>query len=87
MTKEYEELKEALRKEPTPEAMQEAAQRFRKFEATEKLKGKRNSRPTLVSLSRGKDYPVAVPLDQVHQEIARNPAYFNLLKRVITKER
>ena len=87
MTEEFERLKEALRKEPTPEAREEAAQRFKEFEAAEKTKGKHKSRPTLVSLSTGKDYPTAVPLDQVPEEIARNPAFFNLMKRVITKEK
>ena len=87
MAEEYERLKEALRKEPTPEAMKEAAQRFKEFEAKEKLKGKRSSRPTLVSLSTGKDYPTAVPLDRVPEEISKNPAYFKLMKRVITKEK
>lgn len=87
MTEEYERLKEALRKAPTPEAREEAAQRFKEFEAAEKAKGKRRSRPTLVSLSTGKEYPTAVPLDQVPEEIAKNPAFFNLMKRVVTKER
>jgi len=87
MTKEFEKLKEALRKEATPDARIEAAQRFAEYEAAEKAKGKRNSRPTLVSLSTGKNYPVSVPLNQVPQEIAKNPAFFNLMKRVVTKER
>lgn len=87
MTEEFEKLKEALRKTATPEARLEAAQRFAEYEAAKKAKGKRRSRPTLVSLSTGKDYPVAIPLDQVPQEIAKNPAFFNLMKRVITKEK
>jgi len=82
---EFERLKEALRKEPTPEARKEAADALRRYEAV--AKGKRKSRPTLVSLSTGKDYPTAVPLDQVPEEIAKNPAYFDLMKRVVTKER
>lgn len=84
---EYERLKEALRKAPTPEAREEAAQRFKEFEAAEKAKGKHKSRPTLVSLSTGKDYPTGIPRNQIPEEIARNPAFFNLMKRVITKER
>lgn len=87
MTKEFEELKEALRKPATPETMKEAAQRFAEYEAAEKAKGKHRSKPTLVSLSTGKDYPVSVPLDQIPQVIAENPAYFNLMKRAITKEK
>lgn len=86
-SEEFEKLKEALRRPPTPEARQEAAQRFAEYEAAEKAKGKRRSKPTLVSLSTGKDYPVAVPLDQVPQEIVKNPAFFNLMKKVITKEK
>ena len=84
---EFERLKEALRKEPTPEARKEAADALRRYEAVEKAKGKRRSRPTLVSLSIGKDYPTAVPLDQVPEEIAKNPSYFDLMKRVVTKEK
>ena len=86
-SEEFERVKEALRKEPTPEARLEAARRFAEYEAAEKAKGKLMSRPTVVSLGTGKDYPVAVPLDQVPQEIAKNPAFFNLMKRVITKEK
>ena len=52
-TKEFEKLKEALKKPATPEAMKEAAQRFSEYEQAKRASGKPRSRPTLVSLGFG----------------------------------
>jgi len=81
---EWERLKEALRKAPTPEARKEAAQRLREYERAKKPHG---SKPTLVSLGRGKTYPHAIPREQIADEIERNPEFFDLMKRVIAKEK
>lgn len=86
-TREYKELKEALRKPPTPEAMREAAQAFKKYEEAKKAKGRPTSKPTLVSLGLRKTYPHAIPLKQLPDEIERNPEFFELMKRVVTKEK
>jgi len=87
MSTEYERLKEALNKAPTPEARAEAAQRFKEYQEKQKALGKRNSEPTLVSLSTGKKYPTAVPLDKVADEIATNPEYFELVRKITTGEK
>ncbi|MBA7536329.1 hypothetical protein ES705_28592 [subsurface metagenome] len=49
MTKEWEDLKQALKKPATPEAMKAAAEAFKKYEVVQLAKGKQ-SKPTLVSL-------------------------------------
>jgi len=82
-TEEFKELQEALRKAPTPEARREAAEAFRRY-----LKGQaKGSRPTLVSLGLRKTYPNAIPLEQIPDELERNPEFFELMRRVATKER
>ncbi len=82
---EWERLKEALRKPATPEAMREAAEEFAQYRKVSLGKG--NSRPTLVNLGKGTGYPHAVPVDRIPDELARNPEFFNLLKRVVAKEK
>ena len=86
VTKEFEELKEALRKPATPEAMTEAAQAFKKYRVVQLAKGG-SSKPTLVSLGYKKTYPHAVPVDKIPNELAKNPEFYNLMKRVVTKEK
>ena len=83
---EWEKVKEALRKPETPEARKEAAEAFERYRVEKLAKGK-GSKPTLVSLGRGKGYPHAVPLDRIPQELAKNPNFFNLMKRVVAKEK
>ena len=79
---EFEELKEALRKAPTPEARKAAAEAMRRYLA--KSKG---SKPELVSLGYKKTYPHAVPLDKIPDELAKNPEFYNLMKRLVAKEK
>ena len=83
---EWEELKEALRKAPTPEARKEAAEAFERYRVVKLAQGK-GSRPTLVTLGRGRGYPNAVPVDKISEELAKNPNFFNLIKRVVAKEK
>jgi len=83
---EWEKLKAALRKPVTPEAMQEAASAFSRYQVVQLAKGK-GSKPTLVSLGRGKGYPNAVPVDKIPEQLATNPQFFNLMKRVVAKEK
>lgn len=80
MTKEYEELKEALRKPATPEARKEAAEAFRRYEEAKRKKG---SKPTLVSLGYRKTYPHSVPVDNIPDELERNPEFFELMGRIV----
>lgn len=84
---EWERVKEALKKPATPEAMREAAERFREYEKAKKATGRSTSKPTLVSLGFRKTYPHAVPLDKIPDELERNPEFFDLMKRIVTKER
>lgn len=86
MTEEFERLKQALQKPATPEAMKEAAQAFARYRIVQLAKGKR-SRPTLVSLGQAQGYPNAVPVDKIPEQLATNPRFFNLMKRVVAKEK
>jgi len=87
MPEEYEKLKEALRKPASSEAMKEAAKRFQEYTEAQKAAGKHSSRPALVSLGYKKPYPSAIPLEKIPDELAKNPEFYNLMKKVITKEK
>ena len=82
---EWKKVKEALRKPATPEAMREAAEAYSQYEKVRL--GKANSRPTLVNLGKGTGYPHAVPIDQIPDELAKNPQFFELMKKVVAKEK
>jgi len=79
---EWEKVKQALKKPATPESMKEAAQAFERYNVVQLAKGK-SSKPTLVTLGRGRGYPNAVPVDKIPEELAKNPNFFNLMKRVV----
>lgn len=85
-TEEYEALKETLKKAATPEAMKEAAEAMRRYLERRKAQG-HGSRPMLVSLGYKKTYPSAIPLEKVPDEIAKNPDFYELMRKVITKEK
>lgn len=76
---EWEQLKETLKKPVSKESMEEAAKAFDKWEKTKP----RKSRPTLVSLKFKAPYPTAIELKDIPKELERNPAFFELLKKVI----
>lgn len=82
-SEEFEKLKEALRQAPTPEARKAAAEAMRRYLASKKGKG---SRPTLVSLGYKKTYPHSIPLEKIPEELEKTPEFFELMKRVVTKE-
>lgn len=86
MDQEWEKLKEALKKAPTEEARKEAAEAFRRYTAAKLAEGK-GSRPTLVNLGKGTGYPNAVPVDQIPDELAKNPEFFKFMKKIVTKEK
>jgi len=79
---EWEELKQALKKPATPEAMKAAAQAFEKYRVVQLAKGK-GSKPTLVSLGYKKTYPHAVPVDKIADELAKTPEFFKLMGRIV----
>ena len=79
MSEEFERLKEALRRAPTPEARHEAAEAMKRYLATRPPK----SKPTLVSLGYNKTYPTAVPVDQIPEELERNPDFYEHLKEIV----
>lgn len=81
MTKEWEKVKEALKKKPTPEAMKEAAKAFDEYA---KAKGK-GSKPMLVSLGYNKPYPTAIEVKDIAQELERNPEFFKFMSKVVTE--
>ena len=65
-----------------------AAEAFRRYLEAKRAEGKGGSRPTLVNLSsKAKDYPNAVPLDEIPDEMLRSPEFFDLMKRIAGKER
>jgi len=76
---EWERLKEALRKAPTEEARKAAAEAMKRYLATHPPR----SRPTLVSLGLNKPYPTAVPLDKIPEELEKNPAFFDHLRKIV----
>lgn len=85
MTKEFEELKEALKKAPTPEARKDAAEAFKRYRGVELAKGKR-SRPTLVSLGYGKKYPTAIEVKDIPEELEKNPDFFEHMRDIVETE-
>jgi len=63
-----------------------AAEYFRRYLEAKKAEGKGGSKPTLVNLSsKAKDYPNAVPLDEIPNEMERSPEFFDLMKRIAGK--
>ena len=78
---EWEQLKEALNRAPTEEARKEAAEAMRRYLASRR----KGSRPTLVSLGLKKSYPRAIPVEQIPDELARNPEFFELMRRITTR--
>jgi len=83
MSEEFERLKEALRKAPTPEAREQAAEALRRYLAS---KGGQQSKPTLVTLRIGGGKTNAIPLDQLPDEMIRNPEVYERVKKIITRE-
>jgi len=65
-----------------------AADAFRRYLAAKKVESKGGSKPTLVNLStRAKDYPNAVPLEDIPRLMQEKPEFFNLMRRIVTKEK
>jgi len=84
---EWERLKEALRQAPTPEARKQAAEAMRRYLERQKAKGAKGSKPTLVNLStKAKDYPNAVPLDKIPEELEKSPEFFELMGRIVKEK-
>ena len=83
---EWEQLKQSLKKPVSKEAMAEAAEAFERYRVVKLAKGK-GSKPTLVSLGYKKTYPHAVPVDKIPDELAKNPEFYDLMKRVVTREK
>ncbi len=84
MSEEYERLKEALKQAPTEEARKAAAEAMRQY--LEK-RGGGHSKPTLVSLGKGKTYPNAIELKDIPDELERNPEFFQFMKKIVARER
>lgn len=61
-----------------------AAKAMRRYLEAKKAKG---SKPTLVSLGYRKTYPHSIPLEKIPEELEKNPEFFELMKRMVTKER
>ena len=83
-TEEFERLKGALHEAPTPEARKRAAEAMRRYLERRGVKG---SRPMLVSLGFKKPYPSAIRLEDIPKELERSPEFYELMRKVITKEK
>ena len=65
-----------------------AAEAFRRYLEAKKTEGKGSSKPTLVNLSsKAKDYPNAVPLESIPEVMQEKPEFFDLMRRIVTKEK
>ncbi len=65
-----------------------AADAFRRYLAAKKAEGRGGSKPTLVNLSgKAKDYPNAVPLESIPEVMQEKPEFFDLMRRIVTKEK
>ncbi len=80
---EWQKYQEALRRGDK----EAAAEYFRRYLEAKKAEGKGGgSRPTLVNLStKAKDYPNAVPLEDIPRVIQEKPEFFELLRRMAGK--
>lgn len=75
---EWQQYQEALRRGDSAAA----AEALRRYQAAKLAEGKHKSKPNLVSLGFGKKYPKAIPLDQIPDEIERNPEFFKHLQEI-----
>ena len=81
---EWEKYQEALRRGDRVAA----AAAFSRYLAARKAEGKGGSKPTLVNLSSlSKDYPNVVPLERIPELMQEKPEFFDLMRRIATKER
>lgn len=79
---EWQKYQEALRRGDR----EAAAEAFRRYQEAKRQEGKGGSKPTLVNLStKAKAYPNAVPVDQIPEELEKNPEFFLLMKRMAEK--
>ncbi len=81
---EWQKYQEALRRGDS----EAAAEAFRRYQEAKRREGKGGSKPTLVNLStKARPYPNAVPVDQIPDELEKNPEFFELMRRVAAKEK
>ena len=60
-----------------------AAAAYRRYLAARKEEGAKSSKPTLVNLStKAKTYPNAIPVDQIPDQLEKDPEFFELMQRV-----
>lgn len=79
---EWQRYQEALRRGDAAAA----AAAFQRYLDAKKAEGKGGSKPTLVSLStKAKDYPKAVPLEDIPKVMLEKPEFFELMKRMAEK--
>lgn len=81
---EWQKYQEALRRGDS----KAAAEAFRRYQEAKRQEGKGGSKPTLVNLStKTKAYPNAVPVDQIPDELEKNPEFFDLMRRIEEKKK
>lgn len=89
---EFEQLQEALRKAPTEEARKQASEAMQRYLQAlnvrrKSLGAKRTgSTPLFVNLGLGKSYPSTIALEDMPAQIEKNPAFYNLMQKVLTSK-
>ena len=79
---EWQRYQEALRRGDK----EAAAEAMRRYLDARRAEGKGSSKPTLVNLStKAKDYPNAVPLEDIPRVMQEKPEFFDLMKRIAGK--
>ena len=65
-----------------------AADAFKRYLEAKKAEGKGSSKPTLVNLSsKAKDYPNAVPLEDIPRLMQEKPEFFELMRKIAGGEK
>lgn len=88
--KEFQQLQDALKRAPTEEARKEAAEALKAYLAASKVRRQSlsmkrpGSQPLLVNLGLGKSYPSAIALEDMPTQVEKNPAFYDLMQKVLT---
>ena len=63
-----------------------AAEAFRKWQAARLAEGQKGSKPTFVKLS-GRSSGYSVPVEQIPDEMEKDPEFFELMRRIVNREK
>ena len=83
MAGELDEFKKKIKNPNTPETRKAAADELRKQLRAKPTLGRHNSKPNIVSLSYSGNIPRAVPIEQIPDELERNPDFYDHIKKIV----